>query len=656
MATSNQIAQNATSASLAVRSRRDGAARHWIAIAAFVTVAAIGIVVDRAAARGPSVGAVGAGGGRPAGGAMSRPAPSRPMPSRPSGSNYQRPSVGNLGGGAQPPVHSRPNVGGGGFHPGGGGATIGFPTTSPGSISPGNRLPGNGANVANRPAVRPSGQIKPTQRPSTLPGNVVGGNQRPSVDRPSLGNVNRPAKLPGTVGGSNIAGNRPGGERPTTLPGNLERPTIGGGRPTTLPGNLERPTIGGRPTTRPGQGLERPVTLPGQLDRPGIGHRPPWDRPPGGWGGGQWGNRPGWGIGGGNWHDHWHDHCIHHHHHWYNGCWHGYWGSYWYVPFAWTSVGWGLGAWTSNWGYGPAYYNPYYAAATPSSEVYNYSQPVIVNNYVTEAADGSESVAKDPPETIAGLELFDEGRELFKKGKYREALSKFNRALEKMPGDPVVHETRALTLFALGEYHQAAMSLNSLLSSSPGMDWTTVSQLYGSVDDYTKQLRSLESYCGEHANDAGAHFVLAYHYLVTGEQTAAVTALAVVVELQPKDATAKRMLDALRAAEQAMAADSETADSPEIDLVGKWRAAAGQTTIELTVDAKSQFVWTAMTKGQAPTRLTGQLTSTGQGISLVNQEQGDLSGAVKVESADNWRFTLQGAPPADTGLLFQRVK
>ena len=77
------------------------------------------------------------------------------------------------------------------------------------------------------------------------------------------------------------------------------------------------------------------------------------------------------------------------------------------------------------------------------------------------------------------------------------------------------------------------------------MDWTTMSSLYGSVDDYQTQLRKLEQYCRSNPNDPASAFVLAYQYLALGEKNDAINALRVVVKNQPKDSTAKRMLDAL---------------------------------------------------------------------------------------------------------------
>ncbi len=398
---------------------------------------------------------------------------------------------------------------------------------------------------------------------------------------------------------------------------------------------------------------------------PEWGHRPGWDHP--GW------NNPNWGWGGGSWAGHWHNNCIRPHYGWYNGCWNNYWGSNWYAPLAWGAVGWGLGSWTSNWGYSSAYYNPYYVAAP--AVPYDYSQPVVVNNYVNNAADAA--VAADPnaqppaedPAVQHATALFDEGLALFKKGDYRSALNKFDAALTQLPDDPVIHEVRAVTLFALGEYQQSAAALNSFLSSAPGMDWTTMSSLYGNAADYEAQLRKLEQYCVSKPNDAAAYFVLAYQYLVLGAKDQATDALRVVVKNQPKDSTAKRMLDAL-APEQATAvaqtppapaaapapAPAAGAESPTIDLVGNWRAKAGDTTIDLAITDASQFTWKASEKGKATAELNGQLTADADAITLDSATQGAMSGSVATLSPDQWRFALAGAPTSDPGLTFERVR
>jgi tetratricopeptide (TPR) repeat protein len=227
--------------------------------------------------------------------------------------------------------------------------------------------------------------------------------------------------------------------------------------------------------------------------------------------------------------------------------------------------------------------------------------------------------------------------------------------------DPVVHEVRALTLFALGDYQSSAAALNSFLSSAPGMDWTTMSSLYGNVDDYQSQLRNLEQYCQSNPNEPASHFVLAYQYLATGAKDNAVNALKVVVKNQPKDSTARRMLDALAPPEPPAPAPASLAtpagsDAPETDLVGNWRAASGDTTIELAITEDSQFTWKAAPAGKPALELKGELTSSSDELVLETKDQGAMAGAVKSLGPDSWQFKLSGAPAADPGLSFARVK
>lgn len=394
-------------------------------------------------------------------------------------------------------------------------------------------------------------------------------------------------------------------------------------------------------------------------------NRPGWDRP-------SW-DRPDWGWGGG-WAGQWHDHCIRPHYGWYNGCWNNYWGSNWYAPLAWGAVGWGLGALTSGWGFGSAYYNPYYAQPVAAAVVpYDYSQPVVVSNYVsypeqTTTSDTGGAAAPQPtpetPEAAQATALFDEGLARFKAGDYQAALTKFNEALRKLPGDPVIHEVRAVTLFALGEYQQAAAALNSFLAAAPGMDWTSMSSLYGNVDDYQTQLRKLEAHCQANPHDASAYFVLAYQYLVIGAKDAAIDALRIVVREQPKDATAQRMLAALAPPDELAASASAPQPAPEAqagepqsqtDLVGSWQAQAGDTTIELSITADSRFNWKATPAGKPPVSLAGELAMTGDNLVLESQQQGSMAGSVRSIGPDQWRFTLTGAPPADPGLTFNRI-
>jgi tetratricopeptide (TPR) repeat protein len=397
-----------------------------------------------------------------------------------------------------------------------------------------------------------------------------------------------------------------------------------------------------------------------------------------------------------HWHDHWHDHWhnnwnnnyINHRYTWYNGAWNNNWGSGWYAPLAAGAIGWGLGSWYSSYAYGGGYYNPYYASSMAMP--YDYSQPVVVTNYVTAPAVDQgiiPQVAAAPPpvaQSDAAQEQFDQGLAQFKAGNYQQALTQFDATLRQLPNDPVVHEVRALDLFALGQYQQAAASLNSLLATAPGMDWTTMAGLYGNIDDYTEQLRALEQHCKANPQDASASFVLAYQYLVTGHQDAAVHALEAVVRDQPKDVVAKRMLASLSPASAPAAATASpppppasvppnalptappppaapaTAESPgsapQTDLVGSWQAKAGDSSIDLTIADDSQFTWKATQPGKPPIELAGGLTATSDTLVLESQGQGSMIGRVKSDGPDQWHFVLAGGPPSDPGLSFQRLK
>ncbi len=381
----------------------------------------------------------------------------------------------------------------------------------------------------------------------------------------------------------------------------------------------------------------------------------------------------------------------HHHHHWYHGCWGG--NSYrnWYVPLAVGATAWGLSAALPSWGYsyGYSYSNPYYVE-TPvvATSAYDYSQPIVINTYNSPSAEStsdssneqtSTQTVEETAETQAGYKLFDEAAEAFRSGDYKRALELDESAIQNVPDDPLLHEFGALCLFALEDYNRAAAVLNALLAVAPGMDWTTVSSLYPDVDQYTAQLRKLEAFSKQHPDDAAAHFVLAYQYMVAGHGDAAVRQLKQVVAAQPEDQVAKRILDALSqaddaaaespeelpppAADEAPAADegaeaaTETDQAEEYtDLVGKWVATRNEDRFGLMIDENGKFTWTAIPKDQERVTLTGEAATSGDTLILENADQGNMAGVVKSAGPDEFQFIVAGGPPDDEGLTFQRVK
>jgi Flp pilus assembly protein TadD len=328
-------------------------------------------------------------------------------------------------------------------------------------------------------------------------------------------------------------------------------------------------------------------------------------------------------------------------------------------------------------GYGSGgYVNPYYSsipATVVASSPYDYSQPVVVNNYVTNDGDltnssdaqGGVGGTSSATATSASDPMVDDALNAFKAGDYAAALAGFDKALKLTPNDSVIHEVRALTLFALGRYPEAAATLNAVLAVAPGMDWTTISNVYGSVDAYTQHLRKLEDFCKSHPGDAAAHFVLAYHYIVGGHAEMAAEALKVVVAKQPGDMVAERLLEALQpptpaeapAPAQAAATPSPAAPAaPETDLVGRWKASGGGDTVELTITAESTFTWKSAPQGKPAVELSGTIETAADAIALVSEKAGTMTGQVKSLGADAFEFSLPGAPTGTKPLRFDRQK
>jgi len=622
------------------------------------------------------------------------------------------------------------------------------PTTLPGQIGgggPGGGLGGVGAGGGNRPGI--GGGNRPTTLPGQIGtggGGGLGGGGG-GGNRPGIGGGNRPTTLPGQIGGGGPNGNRPGigGDRPG-IGGN--RPGIGGDRPGI---GGDRPGMGGnwpnRPGDRPGDRPGRPG-IGG--NRPGIGnglgnnvgngigngignnigntiggnnnfnninvngggygggYGGGWGYPGGGYGGGyggDWGYDGGYGYGGygGGWANNWNNGYVNPHYGgWYSGCWNGNWGGGygggWWAPLAFGAATWGLASTIGGWGLGydtlgyggGAYVNPYYASipsTVVASSPYDYSQPVVVNNYITN--DGDLSNATDAQGGVGGTAAggaataapvnneanaaVDDGLAKFKAGDYAGALAGFDRAVKASPKDSVIHEVRALTLFALGRYPEAAATLNSVLVSAPGMDWTTISNVYGSVDAYTAHLRKLEDFCRANPDSASGHFVLAYHYLVGGHADMAAEALKVVVAKQPGDLVAKRLLEAITPPEEPKAeaeqpaavasqpttgTDVATPAGPETDLVGTWKAASDKDTVVLTITEDSKFTWKATPAGRPPVELSGTVETARDAIALNTEKAGSMVGKVQSKGADAFEFTLAGAPKEAKPLEFQRQK
>lgn len=305
----------------------------------------------------------------------------------------------------------------------------------------------------------------------------------------------------------------------------------------------------------------------------------------------------------------------------------------------------------------------------------NYSQPITVVASETAPSDEKEATSK------ADL-LMSQSLENFKKGDYLAALEGVNGAIAEFPGDGAFHEYRALILFALGKYGEAAGVLNPVLVSSPGWDWSTMIQLYNSSETYTGQLRKLEEYAKANANSAPAQFLLGYHYMVCTYLEQAAAAFAKAAELEPADRVAAQMAELAAASvtsgdsaegaegvvEKAEGAEPETSATPEevaaappaaaVDLdqlLGTWSSDNGENgVVTLTLTDDGKFTWKFKATEGEPFEMSGDFNLGQANILTLDSKDSQMAGTVSLPEEGNMNFVLAGGPPGDPGLVFKK--
>ena len=324
------------------------------------------------------------------------------------------------------------------------------------------------------------------------------------------------------------------------------------------------------------------------------------------------------------------------------------------TPLGWGYGGWGLGAMGYNSGY-LGYSNPYYDGSYGG---YNYAQPIPVDYGAAPMPEGNPADA-----------ALNDAVAAFKQNDYDAALDIIDKGIAQYPTDSVMHEFRALVLFAEGDYQQAAATIHSVLAIGPGWDWTTLASLYTNLGIYTDQLRTLRAFVGEHPQDGAARFLLAYHYMIAGHTDAAAAQLQQVVTIAPGDRVAAdlaKMLSAPPAGQPAANAE-EPAPAPIADtqpaatpidataLLGSWHATrADGSKFELTLTKDATFTWKFSPKKQPAQELSGSYTVEVNVLALECKDGGSLIGQVTPGGAKKFNFTLEGAPREDEGLDFSR--
>lgn len=564
------------------------------------------------------------------------------------------------------------------------------PTTRPAPIEtpqinrPQNRPAPTEVQQLNRPQNRPAPQIQ--QRPETRP-NIA--------NRPAPGSLNRPENF------QRPENFRPQ-VRPEALPGQVTYPRPQ--KPQTLPSIATKPAPQ-RPITRPGIN-SRPVQRP-QLNyatNTGTNLRPAastqwWDSSRPGtrdiynqrhtqiqinnnfqnnvnwstdrryWGYNPWWNRPTvrpWY--GGSWNCGWSS--SYYHHRPYFSYYGGYrpWPGYVVVEqnnvanaIGWGLVGWSLGKLIYDCGY-QSYRNPYpvQPVTVVDRQVVTYQEPITVVAAKTapKADDETARITQKSESLIA------ESQAAFKQGNYLVALESANKAIAEAPGDGALHEYRALILFALGKFSEAAGVLNPVLAGGPGWDWSTMIALYNTQETYMSQLDALKNYSKGKPNAADAHFLLGYHHMVCGHLEEAAEEFEAAAKLQPADSVSAQLRDLTKASSQSGSdeptePDSEKEAAPQTalpleKLSGAWVSDKGEAgTVLLVFKDDGKFIW-SFKKGDQNNEFSGDFSMNDNGLLVLDAKESQMTATVSQPKDNELKFVLAGGPPGDPGLTFTR--
>ena len=564
------------------------------------------------------------------------------------------------------------------------------PTTRPAPVEtpqinrPQNRPAPTEVQQLNRPQNRPAPQIQ--QRPE----NFQRPETRPNIaNRPAPGTLNRPENFRPQV-------------RPEALPGQVTYPRPQ--KPQTLPGIATKPAPQ-RPITRPGIN-SRPVQRP-QLNyatNTGTNLRPTastqwWDssRPATRdiynqrhtqiqinnnfqnnvnwstdrryWGYNPWWNRPTvrpWY--GGSWNCGWSN--SYYHHRPYFSYYGGYrpWPGYVVVEqnnvanaIGWGLVGWSLGKLIYDCGY-QSYRNPYpvQPVTVVDRQVVTYQEPITVVAAKTapKADDETARITQKSESLIA------ESQAAFKQGNYLVALESANKAIAEAPGDGALHEYRALILFALGKFSEAAGVLNPVLAGGPGWDWSTMIALYNTQETYMSQFDALKNYSKGKSNAADAHFLLGYHHMVCGHLEEAAEEFEAAAKLQPSDSVSAQLRDLTKASSQSGSdeptePDSEKEAAPQTalpleKLSGAWVSDKGEAgTVLLVFKDDGKFIW-SFKKGDQNNEFSGDFSMNDNGLLVLDAKESQMTATVSQPKDNELKFVLAGGPPGDPGLTFTR--
>jgi tetratricopeptide (TPR) repeat protein len=164
------------------------------------------------------------------------------------------------------------------------------------------------------------------------------------------------------------------------------------------------------------------------------------------------------------------------------------------------------------------------------------------------AQDKPKPATKDPENARVFAE---KGEDSFRTRDYKGAVYAWKHAVIDDPSNGVLLMMLAQGFFATGQYNEAAGATQQAMQVLPKDDWGVVvknyKELYGSVQDFTDQLRALEKAIKDKPNDPAMRFLAGFQYAYLGYPKEAVDQLDKGLKAAPRDEMAKKLREAMQA-------------------------------------------------------------------------------------------------------------
>jgi tetratricopeptide (TPR) repeat protein len=127
------------------------------------------------------------------------------------------------------------------------------------------------------------------------------------------------------------------------------------------------------------------------------------------------------------------------------------------------------------------------------------------------------------------------GLDSFGRADFATAAKHLEKCIAANPNDPLPHPFYSLTLFAIGNYDEAAEYAYSAAATSPVWDWNQLQSYYADPTHYANQYEQLQIASRQATARPGTHFLLAWHHLMLGHRAAAQAELERVLQQMPND-------------------------------------------------------------------------------------------------------------------------